>query len=130
VWQGAITPRNGYGRIKYKRRQVGVHQAAYREFIGPIPEGLEVQHSCNVRACWEPSHLLVGTHQQNCEYRATQGDQSRGERAGGAKLTEVQVRKILQSHGVSQTELARRYGVSQGHISIIRSGKAWKHISS
>jgi hypothetical protein len=42
-----------------------VHNVAYEVFIGPIPEGKELDHICRNRWCWNPDHLEPVTHKQN-----------------------------------------------------------------
>ena len=70
---------NGYGRIGYRgRRSVPVQQVAYTEFVGPIPDGLVVDHlchslhptcpggtSCLHRRCANPAHLRLLTNAEN-----------------------------------------------------------------
>lgn len=49
----------GYGRftIGHGAPAELAHRFAYRERVGPIPEGLELDHLCRVRACVRPEHL-------------------------------------------------------------------------
>lgn len=60
VWEGASN-RGGYGFISVKHdngwRPVLNHRAAYMILIAPIPDGLEPDHLCRVRLCWNPWHL-------------------------------------------------------------------------
>jgi hypothetical protein len=55
----------GYGQIHVEGRTGYTHQEAYKEFVGPIPEGLEPDHLCRVTACWNPWHLEYVTHLEN-----------------------------------------------------------------
>jgi hypothetical protein len=68
VWQGARTS-NGYGQIAISRRTVRVHRLVYEHCIGPIPDGLTIDHvaarGCTSRACCEISHLQAVTRGEN-----------------------------------------------------------------
>lgn len=41
------------------------HRAVYEALVGPIPEGLELDHLCRVRTCVEVTHLEPVTHREN-----------------------------------------------------------------
>ncbi len=62
VWLG-YRNHGGYGFVHWvggnKARNIeGVHRVVYRHFNGnTIPEGWEVDHLCNRRACVNPAHL-------------------------------------------------------------------------
>lgn len=56
LWQGAIT--TGYGRFASPRTQLHyAHRFAYERLVGPVPDGLTLDHLCRVRACVNPRHL-------------------------------------------------------------------------
>lgn len=55
-WQRSLFP-NGYGYIKHDGRGRGAHRVAYEVLVGPIPEGLELDHLCRNRRCVNPEHL-------------------------------------------------------------------------
>lgn len=66
LWTGSVT-RNGYGNFR-KRGQSGAvaaHRWSYEQFMGVIPQGLQVDHACHIRSCVNPDHLRVATSSQN-----------------------------------------------------------------
>lgn len=61
VWQGGKS--DGYGSIATggKGNSKATHLVAYEALVGPVPQGLKVMHLCDVRTCWNPAHLALGT---------------------------------------------------------------------
>lgn len=56
-WTGDRRP-GGYGRIWFGRKRVETsHRYVYTELVGPIPEGLVLDHLCRNRICCNPAHL-------------------------------------------------------------------------
>jgi hypothetical protein len=86
---------HGYGRVyrwskeKQHMGTVLAHQVMYENTVGKIPEGLELNHLCEVPLCINPEHLEAVTHKQNMWYSQPFGD-NRCKR--GHELTEDNVR--------------------------------------
>lgn len=55
----------GYGKVSNKGGSTLVHVVVWVKEKGPVPEGLELDHVCRVRACCNVNHLRAVTHQVN-----------------------------------------------------------------
>jgi hypothetical protein len=64
LFVGGLTE-DGYG--VYMDHQVAkrAHRHAYEVMVGPIPEGLQLDHLCRVRNCVNPDHLEPVTPREN-----------------------------------------------------------------
>ena len=129
-WLGYKTPL-GYGGVGIGGKTMRAHRVAYELVKGPIPRGMMVCHSCDVRDCVNPEHLFLGTQADNMQDMRRKGRSAppeqtanRGRKNGSAKLRESQVREIRSSVG-SQSQIAASYGVSQMTVSCIKRGVRW-----
>ena len=64
IWAGYIA-NNGYGQHTYKGRTYKAHRLVYELLVGPIPDGLQLDHLCRVRCCVNPAHLDPVTQKEN-----------------------------------------------------------------
>lgn len=108
-------------------RQKLAYRVAYELFVGPIPDGLCVCHTCDNGMCVNPAHLFIGTHADNVSDMVRKNRHAKGENQGAAKLTAAHVRAIreMREKGVTLRELAGRFGVQVGNISFIVNRQSW-----
>lgn len=64
LWTGG-RDRLSYGRQPSGRTSVTAHRLVYELLIGPVPDGLELDHLCRIRHCVRPDHLEPVTHAEN-----------------------------------------------------------------
>lgn len=125
----------GYGQCVVNGKKHNAHKASYLLFVGHIPDGLVVRHACDNPSCVNPSHLVLGTHQDNMNDRRDRNRGARGDRdnSGTAKLNPVavSVMRYMFSRGLkSQSALARAYGVTQSAVWRVVRGKNWGYLSA
>ena len=105
-WQGAMVGM-GYGVIGGERRSPSIyaHRFAYKQFVGPIPEGMVVRHRCDNYGCVNPEHLELGTQQENMDDMRRRG---RARLLSADEAMEVRARVL---GGESLSSVARDMGV-------------------
>jgi hypothetical protein len=63
-WTGSL--REGYGRVYLGRNRLGqAHRVVYEALVGPIPEGMDLDHLCRNPCCVNPAHLEPVTRREN-----------------------------------------------------------------
>jgi hypothetical protein len=137
-WEWLGSKRNGYGRMIVgsrkdgTRRSVSAHRVSFELEYGDIPSGMVVCHKCDNPCCVNPSHLFVGTRQDNVDDRESKGRNNppRGAANAKTKLTEEKVMQIRKKRlqGVSFGKLAKEYGVCKKTIQDAVSGKNWFYL--
>lgn len=132
VWRGGLNP-GGYGYVWHEGKNRAAHRVSYELNVGPIPEGLELRHSCDMPSCIEPSHLLPGTHAENMKDMVERKRCNRpsGEAHALSRLSESQVAEIRSRYKPycrmnSSCALAKEFGVAQGTIWAAIKGRTWK----
>lgn len=118
---------NGYGRIRRCGRAYLTHRLVCEEVNGPPPAPqYEAAHRCGNALCVTPNHLRWATPKENHADKLEHGTLLRGVNVVGSKLTEEQVYDIRSLNGgMSQREIAKRFGIAQGTVSDIRLRKSW-----
>jgi hypothetical protein len=127
LWLACGHP-TGYGRFGIEGDVLFAHRAAYLLFVGDIPDGMLVCHTCDVRDCVNPGHLFLGTHKDNMQ------DASRKKRivtpsrdvigSTKMKLSSSDVLEIRKSEK-TLVEMMKIYGVGRTTIRRARSGQSY-----
>lgn len=111
LWTGARQNSHGvkaYGAIGVNGRSIKAHRFAYESLVGPIPDGMQLDHLCHVKNCVNPAHLRPVTQKQNREnligaYRnSSTGERGIFERRGRYRVA-VRHNGILHHYGTYDT---------------------------
>ena len=110
-----------------------VHVLVAEAFIGPKPSPLhEVNHKDGVKSNPHVGNLEWVTKREQTlhAYRLGLRQPTRGERQGGSRLRVSDVLEVRRLAGtVSQSTLARRFGVAQSTIADVVCRRTWAHVS-
>lgn len=92
-WTAGKIPGSGYPVFAIDCRSVRAHRTSYEHFVGPIPEGLTLDHLCRNPSCVNPAHLEPVTQRENilrgnnrCAQNARQTECIRGHPLAGENL--------------------------------------------
>ncbi len=110
------------------RKTIYAHIFSYELHHGPVPEGLEVLHSCNNGLCVRGDHLSAGTHAQNVKDAARDG-LYHVPRPTAQKLTDEQVEEMIRlvQGGMLRYRVAERFGVSKAYVTRLMQGTLRQH---
>jgi hypothetical protein len=129
-WAGTIEWK-GYGRACISGKRGAAHRVMWAAFYGPIPETMCVLHRCDNPRCVNPTHLFLGTVDDNNKDKKAKGRATFGERSGSTILTECDARKIIdmvRAGEISQRKIGAMFGICHSAVSQIASGKNWAHL--
>jgi hypothetical protein len=127
LWTGTKQP-NGYGRLCAGGKKLLAHRLSYEINVGPIPGGLLVLHTCDVKLCVRPDHLYAGTRSQNSHDAINRGLHIplRGVKHWNARLTEEQVQEIRTAGTVALA--AKKHGIHPEYARQIRRRQRRIHV--
>lgn len=124
LWIG-LKDKDGYGLISIKRRHKRTHRYSWELHNGPIPTGILVLHHCDIPACVNPSHLFLGTHQDNVKDRVSKDRTAHtcGTKNGNSKLTyeDICLIRFLRKYHTefSLRQIAEYFHIAHTYISRI-----------
>jgi hypothetical protein len=122
VWTGADN--GGYGVLKVpgSKELVRAHSFSWELHNGPIPKGLWALHHCDNPPCVRPTHLFVGSSQDNIDDMVAKG-RNRTARPHVSAETREQIRAEYRQGGATHPSLAEKYAISLNTVGRILRGE-------
>jgi len=117
-WQGALMP-NGYG-VASKGQSKPILAHRYAASLTQDIENKVVIHKCDNKLCVRPSHLSVGSQQENIADMFNKNRQN-------SKLDITAVRDI-RTRSLSRSEYAIKYGISEYTVGEVQRGTTWRWV--
>ena len=122
LWFSTVS-NDGYGKVQFEGRTRIAHRVAWELLKGKIPDGMEIDHLCEVRCCVNPNHLALTDRLGNTrQLRAFNREQ----------IIEIQSKcwkgRGRAPRGVETTfSLARKFGVSRSAVYTAAHGRLKYH---
>lgn len=130
-WTGSISGKPlKYGRFRAGGKGQVAHRVAWELLICPIPDGLHVLHRCDNPVCVKPTHLFLGTAEDNASDKVKKGRQSCCHQPGWRNFRKYtpefveQVRRLL-AEDPSPARIAKNLGCDSEFVRRIHRGLIW-----
>ncbi len=119
------------------RTYVGAHRLVYRCLVGPIPEGLTINHKNGIKDDNRPRNFELATASQQVRHALDilgvgrvlhqQGEQNTNSKLSNEQVTEIRRRRAM---GEQLVPIAVDFGVGYKAISKICRNQRWAHLDS
>jgi len=112
--------KDGYPRIKWKKKLWRLNRLIYTFANGDIPEGKVIGHFCNNKGCINANHLYLTTFEENCSHAARDGLYFTGhhnKHIEKANVDWLNISKMYHEQGYSQTSIGKIYSITQNRVS-------------
>lgn len=122
IWPYRCTG-NGYGHTQTRRRGSArkneyIHRLIWEYVNGrPPAKGKHIMHGCDTPPCFNPRHLTEGEPSQNALERGTR---ERRRVVPYPVVEQIRERLVM---GQSQVSIAKEFGLSQGYVAHLKSGR-------
>ena len=118
---------SGYGAIRWHGRVMYAHVLAWQFFHGcEVPPGKVVRHHCDNPICCRPSHLILGTHDDNMADMVQRGRS----RKGVLEPADVLEVRRLHAQRTPTREICGRFGITQKAVWFVVRRISYRHLEA
>jgi hypothetical protein len=104
-----------YAQVKVKGKLRMAHVVVWELAGRVVPAGMELDHTCSRPNCIALAHLELVTHSENMKRAFARGSKVFvPKKLNGDQVTEM--RRAYAAGGITQAQLAVRFGVSRSHV--------------
>jgi hypothetical protein len=104
LWTAGKKPAGEYGVFNIsKTHGIVAHRFAYQVLVGPIPDGMELDHKCEVKNCVNPDHLEPVTRVENMLRISVR----RAQRTADLAIARTRIAELEEQLRVAHEEIAR-----------------------
>jgi len=135
LWTRSVND-SGYAQVKKDRKPLMAHRLFYERYVGPIPNGMQACHKCDVPHCLNPSHIFPGSAMDNVKDCIEKGRRSHliGQAHHNCKLSDDQVKEIRKLYPEfaarwACASLAAKYGICKQSMYHIYCGKRRRFVT-
>lgn len=134
-WTGNVIW-SGYSKFWFDGRTVAGHRWSYEHFVGPVPNGLQIDHLCRNRTCVNPGHLEAVTPRTNvlrgntpAAANAAKTHCPRGHAYSAENTVEYGSGRMCRTCGAERSATNRKRNADQlrSDPSSVRHGNPWTY---
>ena len=117
---------SSYGRLSSPYHgERWAHRVSWIIHRGEIPQGLQVQHTCDTPRCVNPDHLVLGTNRDNMADMVKKGRSNRNFTTVMTRDLAESIRILKSTNKLSNDEIALLFNISGKTVKTITSGEHW-----
>ncbi len=119
VWQATLN--GGYGRLRMDGSNVYAHRASYEAYVGPVPDGLFIDHLCRNRACVNPAHLEPVSMEENIR-RGLAGYRAHSPEEKARRSASLKAHYLDPENRAKRSEVLRRAWITRRAKNVANRG--------
>lgn len=119
--------KGGYGVFHAQKMSFNAHRVGYLLQFGVWPGAADVCHRCDTPACQRGDHLFLGDAAVNAQDMSAKGRWRNQSRLTPNDVR--QIRALCLSGLMSQSAIAKQFGIHQPAVSDIMTGRRWSRVS-